>query len=91
MLILNHFLESIEEIVQGRQLLLSLLELGDFLTQLLIGPDSVLLSGSTDTFNTVDDIKSRLEGQAGFKGVTISSATMEKSDNRIRFKLKVQL
>ena len=61
------------------------------LTQLLIGPDSVLLSGSTDTFNTVDDIKNRLEGQAGFKGVTISSATMEKSDNRIRFKLKVQL
>ena len=61
------------------------------LTQLLIGPDSVLLSGSTDNFNTVDDIKNRLEGQAGFKGVTISSATMEKTDNRIRFKLKVQL
>jgi len=61
------------------------------LTQLLIGPESVLISGNTDTFNTVDDIKNRLEGHAGFKGVTISSATMEKTDSRVRFKLKVQL
>jgi general secretion pathway protein L len=61
------------------------------LNQLLIGPESVLISGNTDTFNTVDDIKNRLERQAGFKAVTISSATMEKTDNRVRFKLKVQL
>jgi type II secretion system protein L len=61
------------------------------LTQLLIGPESVLVSGNTDTFNTVDDIKNRLERQAGFEAVTISSATMEKTDNRVRFKLKVQL
>ncbi|MFZ2040564.1 MAG: PilN domain-containing protein, partial [Desulfobacterales bacterium] len=61
------------------------------LTQLLIGPESVLISGNTDTFNTVDDIKNRLERHPGFKGVTISSATMEKTDSRVRFKLKVQL
>ena len=61
------------------------------LTQLVMGPENVLISGNTDTFNTVDDIKNRLERQPDFKEVTISSANMEKSGKRVRFKLKIQL
>lgn len=61
------------------------------LTQLVMGPENVLISGNTNTFNTVDDIKNRLERQPDFKEVTISSANMEKSGKRVRFKLKIQL
>jgi len=61
------------------------------LTRLVIGSETVLISGNTDTFNSVDDMKSRLEQGEMFKKVTISSANIEKSGNRVRFKLKVQL
>jgi type II secretory pathway component PulL len=61
------------------------------LTRLVIGPENVTLSGNTDTFNSVDGIKSGLEQSESFKKITISSANIDKSDNRVRFKLKVQL
>lgn len=58
------------------------------LNSIIIASDSVLISGSTDTFNSVDDMKSGLEQAASFTGVSISSANMERAGNRIRFKLK---
>ena len=60
-------------------------------TRLVIGAESVLVTGDTDTFNSVDDIKSSLELAELFKKVTISSADIDRSENRVRFKLKVQL
>ncbi len=61
------------------------------MTRVVIGRDNILISGNTDTFNAVDDIKTRLEEDAAFQKVVISSANLEKSGNRINFKLKVQL
>ncbi|MFC1859497.1 PilN domain-containing protein [Thermodesulfobacteriota bacterium] len=58
---------------------------------LVIGKDNVLINGNTDTFNSVDDMKNRLEKANLFQKVTISSANLEKSGNRVRFKLKIQL
>ncbi|BBO80152.1 hypothetical protein DSCO28_07180 [Desulfosarcina ovata subsp. sediminis] len=57
--------------------------------RMVMGADNVVLSGNTDTFNTVDDIKMRLEKADIFKSVMISSADLEKSGQRVRFKLKL--
>jgi general secretion pathway protein L len=57
--------------------------------RMVAGTDNVVLSGNTDNFNTVDEIKGRLEKADLFKSVTISSADLEKSGNRVRFKLKL--
>ncbi len=61
------------------------------LTNLVMDMESVLITGDTNRFNSVDDIKRGLEHSHLFKKVTISSANMNKSDNRVRFKIKVQL
>ena len=55
------------------------------------GEDSLIISGNTDSFNNVDDIKGRLEHAEILKNITISSANLEKSSNRIQFKLKIDL
>jgi general secretion pathway protein L len=57
--------------------------------RMVVGGDNVVLSGTTDNFNTVNDIKGRLESADIFKSVTISSADLEKSGQRVRFKLKL--
>ena len=61
------------------------------LSQLAIQPDHVLISGKTDTYDSVDSIKSRLEQIRQFKKVTISSANIDRSGNEVRFMLKVEL
>ena len=61
------------------------------LTRLVIQPENVLISGTTDTFNSVDDIKSRLEQIPYFEKVTISSANLDRSGKEVRFMLKVAL
>jgi len=60
-------------------------------TRMVIGLDSVNISGNTDTFNSVDGIKSRLEQIEFFKKIVISSANIDKTDNRVRFKLKIDM
>lgn len=57
--------------------------------RMVLGTDNVVLSGTTDNFNTVDDIKGRLAKAELFKNVTISSADLDKSGKRVRYKLKV--
>jgi Tfp pilus assembly protein PilN len=57
--------------------------------RMVVGTDNVVLSGNTDTFNTVDDIKGRLDNADIFTSVDISSADLEKSGKRVRFKLKL--
>ena len=60
------------------------------LTRLVIQPENVLISGTTDTFNAVDDIKGRLEQIQYFQKVTISSANIDRSGNEVQFMLKVE-
>jgi general secretion pathway protein L len=61
------------------------------ITNFVRGDDSLVISGNTDTFNNVDDIKGRLERAEIIKNITISSANLEKSSNRIQLKLKIEL
>lgn len=60
-------------------------------TRLVIGLEDVMISGDTDTFNSVDSIKSGLEQADLFTKIDISSANLDKTDNRVRFKLKLSL
>jgi hypothetical protein len=59
--------------------------------KLVMGPESTQVSGNTDTFNSVDEIKNRLEKSGVFRRVVIGSANMEKSGNRVNFNLNLQL
>ena len=61
------------------------------LTRLVIQPENVIISGTTDTYNSVDDIKSRLEQIQHFEKVTISSSNIDRSGNEVRFMLKLDL
>jgi hypothetical protein len=59
-------------------------------TRLVIQPENVLISGTTDTFNSVDDIKGRLEQIQHFEKVTISSANINRTGNEVQFMLKAE-
>ncbi len=59
------------------------------ITRFVRGEQSVLISGHTDTFNAVDDIKGKLEKSPHFDAITITSANMDQSANRVRFRLKL--
>jgi type II secretion system protein L len=61
------------------------------LTQMTVSGGSVTISGETGDFNSVDDIKSRVEKGSLFNQVTIASANMDKSGKKVRFKLKIDL
>jgi general secretion pathway protein L len=59
--------------------------------RMVVGPESILISGSTGGFNAVDEIKGHLERVAGFKKVTISSANTDRTGKEVNFQLKVDL
>ena len=59
--------------------------------RMVLGPDSILISGTTGGFNSVDEIKGHLERIAGFNKVTNSSANTDRSGKEINFQLKVDL
>jgi general secretion pathway protein L len=61
------------------------------ITRMVISPDNVIITGTTDTFEAVDDIKSRLEQIDAFKKVTINSSNKDRSGKEIRFQMKVVL
>lgn len=61
------------------------------ITRMVVGENSVLISGDTDTFNAVDEIQSRLDGSDLFGKVTISSTNRERTGNRIQFKMRIAL
>lgn len=60
-------------------------------TRIVISPDTVLISGNTDEYNSVDEIKTRLEQIDSFKKVTITSSNTDRSGKEVRFQLKVEL
>lgn len=61
------------------------------LNRLVIQSENVLISGTTNTYESVDTIKSRLESVGQFEKVTISSANLDRSGKEVQFMLKVQL
>ena len=61
------------------------------LNRLVIQPDNVIISGTTDTYNSVDAIKSRLEQIPYLEKVTISSSNIDRTGNEVRFMLKLEL
>ncbi|MGE0083335.1 MAG: type II secretion system protein GspL [Desulfococcaceae bacterium] len=60
-------------------------------SRMVADPESILISGDTDTFNSVDSIQTSLEGSAFFRKVTISSTSKDQKGNRVNFKIKVDL
>jgi type II secretion system protein L len=61
------------------------------LSRLVIGDENVQLTGTTTTFNEVNDIKRHLEPLEFFQSVEISSANLERSGNRVQFKIVADL
>jgi len=59
-------------------------------THTLINPESVLISGRTDNFNTVDAIKSALKGSLLFNSVNISSANLDRTGKGVRFEMRLR-
>ena len=59
--------------------------------RMVIGPEAILISGTTPAFNVVDEIKGQLERIPAFKKVTISSANTDRSGKEVNFQLKVDL
>jgi hypothetical protein len=60
-------------------------------SRLVVSPDNISIAGETDTYNSVDDIKNNLEKAEIFKEVVITSSKVDKGDNRVSFKLRIQL
>ncbi|MBF0200054.1 MAG: PilN domain-containing protein [Desulfamplus sp.] len=61
------------------------------INRFLFGEGRVVMSGTTDNFNAVNQIQTRLEQWDGFALVTISSATAEKNGNRVKFDFTIRL
>jgi len=61
------------------------------ISRFLFNKDRLVLSGSTDNFNSVDRIKSQIESSQVFKAVNISSAAADKKGNRVKFKFIIEM
>jgi len=61
------------------------------LNRLVIGSNSITIAGETIDFNTVEDVKSRLQTSEYFKEVEITSSDRDKSGQKVRFRLKIDL
>jgi len=60
------------------------------LERLVLGSDDLKISGSADTYATVDAMKTRLEKISYFKTVVITSTTGDQNDKVVRFKLTIE-
>ena len=61
------------------------------LNRLNVSSDVVTISGETVDYNTVEDIKSRLEQSPLFKAVSITNSDRDKSGKKVRFRLKIDI
>jgi general secretion pathway protein L len=59
-------------------------------TRMVVDPETVRITGETDTFNTVDSIKSGLEASDYFSAVTITSANLDRTGKRVQFEINLQ-
>ncbi len=60
------------------------------MTRMNIDTEAIRLSGTTDTFNTVDKIKNDLESSNCFKTVAISSAKLGRTGDKVEFEIKLE-
>ncbi len=60
------------------------------ITRMVVDLESVRISGSTDTFNTVDKIKNSLESSDCFSAATISSTKRDRTGNKVEFEIKLE-
>ena len=82
-------IRSIDALLEISQLLPSSISV--VINRMVVSEETITRSGETGGFNSVDDIKGRIEKSTFFKKVTIASANTEKSGKNIRFKLKIDL
>lgn len=61
------------------------------LSRLLFNHGQVTITGTTDSFNTVDRLKSALEKSAIFKTVTINTADAGKTGGRVIFQFNIHM
>jgi type II secretory pathway component PulL len=61
------------------------------ISRMVVSPENVIITGTTDTFEAVDEIKNKLEQIDSFKKVTISSSNKGRSGKEVRFQMKVVL
>ncbi len=66
-------------------------EIDVLITNLVRSDDHVSISGTIATFNAVDEVKGQLEKTDIFEKITISSANMDNSINRVRFRIRADL
>ena len=57
---------------------------------MVIDPETVRVTGETDTFNTVDNVKNNLEPSRYFSSVTINSANLDRTGKKVNFEIKMQ-
>lgn len=60
------------------------------MTRLVIDQEKVSISGTTDSFNIVDSIKSGLEPSGYFANVAIASANLDRTGKQVKFEIKLQ-
>ncbi|MCD4718471.1 MAG: PilN domain-containing protein [Desulfobacula sp.] len=61
------------------------------ISRFLFNNGRLVLSGSTDNFNNVDNIKSKIESSDLFEKVSISSAAADKRGDRVNFKFIIEM
>lgn len=66
-------------------------EIDLLITNLVRSDDNVTISGTISTFQAVDEVKGQLENSALFERITISSANMDNTINRVRFRIRADL
>jgi type II secretory pathway component PulL len=60
------------------------------ITRMVIDSETVRISGKTDTYDTVENIKNRLESSTHFSAADISSSKRDRRGKRIQFEIKLQ-
>ncbi len=58
-------------------------------SRMILDPATVRISGKTDTFNSVDSLKNALAPSKFFSQVIISSANLDRKQNRVKFEMKL--
>jgi len=60
------------------------------IVRMVVDSETVRISGSTDTFNTVDKIKNDLESSTFYTAATISSAKLDRTGEKVEFEIKLE-
>jgi general secretion pathway protein L len=61
------------------------------LSRLLLNHGQATVSGTTDSFNTVDRLKTALEQSPMFKTVTITTADADRTGNQVIFQFRIEM